>query len=73
MQTAPVSPPPRPPRDGNVITGSHDWHDNSNAGRRAKWFRYGLMVLKCAVLILFAAGIGELAVVLFRVLRLQYT
>lgn len=70
MKTAPMSPPPRPPRDGNVTMGFYDWHDNPNAGRSAKWFRYGRMLAKFVVLILFAIAIGQLGLILFQIVRL---
>jgi hypothetical protein len=70
MQTAPVMPPPRPPRGGNLAMASDDWHENPNAGRRAKWFRYGRMLAKFVVLLLFAIAVGQLGLVLFQIVRL---
>ena len=72
MKTAPVMPPPRPPRDGNVLAGSHDWHDNPNAGGRARWYRFGLMSLKFLVFLLLAFAIGQLALIVFNIVRLQF-
>jgi len=50
--------------------GSHDWHDNPNAGRRAKWFRYGQMLAKFVVLVLLAIAVGQLGIILFQIVRL---
>jgi hypothetical protein len=49
---------------------SDDWHENPNAGRRAKWFRYGRMLAKFVVLLLFAIAVGQLGLVLFQIVRL---
>lgn len=72
MKTAPVMPPPRPPRDGNVTMGFSDWHDNPNAGRTAKLFRYGLMLAKVLVLVLFVIALGQLGLILIQLARLQF-
>ncbi|TAK92802.1 MAG: hypothetical protein EPO07_19040 [Verrucomicrobia bacterium] len=72
MKTAPVMPPPRPPRDGDVVMGFHDWNENPNAGRWAKWRRFGRMLLKFLVLILFAIAVGQLALIVFQIVRLQF-
>jgi hypothetical protein len=50
--------------------GSYDWHDNPNAGRGAKWFRYGRMLAKFTVLVLFAIAVGQLGLILFQIVRL---
>lgn len=71
MQTAPVMPPPRPPRDGNVLAGSYDWHDNPNAGWRARWSRMGLIGVKYFVFLLLAVAVGQLAFIIFQTVRLQ--
>ena len=70
MKTAPVMPPPRPPRDGNIAMGAYDWHDNPNAGKRARWYRFGLMSLKFLVFLLLAFAIGQLALIVFNIVRL---
>ena len=72
MNTAPVMPPPRPSRDGNVATGFHDWHDNPNAGRPAKLRRYGRMFAKFLVLVLFAIAVGQLGLILIQTVHLQF-
>ena len=72
MKTAPAMPPPRPPRDGNVATGSYDWHDNPNAGRRAKWLRLGRMLAKFLVLALLAIAVSQLGLILFQIVRLEF-
>ena len=71
MNTATLSPPPRPPRDGNTprLAGPDD---GGNFGRHLKlshWFR-GL--LKAAVLLLFALAAGQLLFILFRTVRLWF-
>ena len=71
MKTAPVMPPPRPPRDGDVVMGFSDWHENPNAGFGAKSLRYGRMLLKFLVLILFAIAVGQLGLILFQIVRLR--
>jgi len=50
--------------------GFYDWHDNPNAGRRAKWFRRGRMLAKFVVLMLFVIAIGQLGLILFQAARL---
>jgi len=70
MKTAPLMPPPRPPRDGNIATGAYDWHDNPNDGFRARCRRYGRMLAKLVVLILLAVVVGQLGVILFQIVRL---
>jgi hypothetical protein len=72
MKTVPVMPPPRPPRAGNVLAGADDWHNNPNAGWRARWFRFGLMGLKILVFLLLAVALGQLALILFSIVRLQF-
>jgi len=72
MKTAPAMPPPRPPRDGKSATGSYDWHDNPNAWRWAKWLRYGRMLAKILVLALLAIAVGQLGLILFQIVRLEF-
>ena len=72
MQTAPVSPPPRPPRDGNVTMGSHDWRNDPNPKGGAMFHRWGRMALKLVVLILLVIAVGQLALVLIQLVRLQF-
>ena len=72
MQTQPVMPPPRPPRNGNVLASCYDWHDNPNADRRARWHRFSLMALKFLVLLLLAVAIGQLALIIFQTVRLNF-
>jgi hypothetical protein len=72
MKTAPVSPPPRPPRNGNVTLGSYDWHNNPNPKRGAIFHRWGQMLLKFVVVGLLAIAVGQLALVLFQIVRLQF-
>ena len=72
MKTAPVLPPPRPPRDGNVTTGSCDWHNNPNSKGDAIFLLWGRMLLKFVVLVLLAIAVGQLALVLFQIVRLQF-
>lgn len=72
MKTAPVSPPPRPPRNGNITMGYHDWSNNPNSRGRAIFLRYGRMLLKFVVLVLLAIAVGQLALVLFQIVRLQF-
>ena len=52
--------------------GFYDWHDNPNAGRGATLLRYGRMLLKILVLILFAIAVGQLGLILFQIVRLQF-
>ena len=72
MRTAPVMPPPRPPRDRNMATGAHDWHDNPYGGFRARYRRYGRMLAKLVVLVMFAVAVGQLALILFETVRLYF-
>jgi hypothetical protein len=72
MKTAPVSPPPRPPRNGNVTLGSYDWHNNPNSKGGAIFHRWGRMFLKLVVVGLLAIAVGQLALVLFQIVRLQF-
>ena len=71
MKTAPASPPPRPPRDGDVTLGSHDWHNNPNSKGGARFHRWGRMLLKFVVVVLLAIAVGQLAFVLFEMVRWQ--
>jgi len=52
--------------------GFYDWHDNPNAGRRAILARYARMFWKFVVLVLLAIAVGQLALVLFQIVRLQF-
>ena len=52
--------------------GFSDWHENPNAGRMAKLLRYGRMFAKLIVLVLFAIAVGQLGLILFRIVRLQF-
>ena len=70
MKTAPLMPPPRPPRDGNIASAAVDWHDDPNAGRQAKRRRYGRMLAKFVVLVLLAMAVGQLGLILFQIVRL---
>jgi len=72
MKTAPLMPPPRPPRTGNIATGFYEWHNNPNAGGRARLLRYALMGLKVLVLLLLAVALGQLALVIFNIVRLGF-
>ena len=72
MKPAPAMPPPRPPRDGNINPGFYDWHDNPNAGCGAKLLLYGRMFLKFLVFILFAVAVGQLGLIVFQIVRLQF-
>jgi hypothetical protein len=72
MKTAPVMPPPRPPRDGNILASNYDWHNDPNAGRHARWHRFGLMALKFFVFLLLAVAIGQLTLIIFQTVRLQF-
>jgi hypothetical protein len=72
MKTAPVMPPPRPPRAGNIAMGCPDWHDHPHAGRGAKWLFYGRVFLKFLVLFLLAVSVGQLALIIFNIVRLQF-
>ena len=47
-----------------------DWHDSPNAGSSAKWRRYGRMLAKFVVLVLFVIAIGQLGLILFQIVRL---
>jgi hypothetical protein len=51
--------------------GFYDWHDNPNAGRRAKLLRYGRMFAKFVVLGLLAIAVGQLGLILFQIVRLR--
>ena len=70
MKTAPVMPPPRPPRDGNIASAAGDWHDDPNSWHRAKRLCYGRMLAKFVVLVLFAIAVGQLGLILFQIVRL---
>jgi len=72
MQTMPVMPPPRPPRDGNIATGSYDWHDNPNMGRWAKLLFLGRMFAKLLVFGLLAIALSQMGLILFKIVRLQF-
>jgi len=50
--------------------GFHDWHDNPNAGRGATWLLYGRMLAKFVVLVLLTIAVGQLGLILFRIVRL---
>ena len=52
--------------------GSGDWHDNPNAGFGKRWLRYGRMLAKFLVLVLFAIAVGQLGIILFQIVRLQF-
>lgn len=72
MKTAPLMPPPRPPRGGNFATDSGDWHDNPNASFGERWLRYGRMLAKFLVLVLFAIAVGQLGLILVQIVRLRF-
>jgi len=69
MQTATLSPPPRPPRNGN-FTGALGEPDGR--GRRAIVLRWCVMFLKLVVAILFVIAGAQLAFILFRTVRLWF-
>jgi hypothetical protein len=69
MKTAPLMPPPRPPRDGNVASGLNDWHDDPNSRGGAMFLRGWRMLLKFVVVALLAVGVGQLALILFQTVR----
>jgi hypothetical protein len=71
MKTAPLSPPPRPPRTGNSTSGFYEWHGGPNPGSRQPrhWWH---MFLKFVVLVLFAMAAGQLALIIFQTVRLWF-
>ena len=50
---------------------SDDWHDNHNTSFGARWLRYGRILAKFLVLVLFAIAVAQLGLILFRILRLE--
>ena len=51
---------------------SGDWQGEPNAGFGARWLRYGRMLAKFLVLVLFAIAVGQLALILVQIVRLQF-
>ena len=72
MKTAPLMPPPRPPRTGDIGLGSHDWHDDPNSRGGAMFRRSWRMLFKFVVIALLAVAVGQLALVLFQIVRLRF-
>jgi hypothetical protein len=70
MKTAPAIPPPRPPKSGNVA-GGDDWPNNPN-WRRAKWLRFGQIILKVLVVVTLAVALSKLAAALFQFVRIRF-
>ena len=52
--------------------GFYEWHDHSNSQGGAILHRCWRMLLKFAVLALLAIAVGQLALVLFQIVRLQF-
>jgi hypothetical protein len=72
MNTATLSPPPRPPRNGN-FTGALGEPDGSRTpGRLASVLSWGRMFLKLLVCILFVIAVAQLAFILFQTVRLWF-
>ena len=72
MKTAPVMPPPRPPRKGNITMGFYDWHGHPGGRLRFLFWRYGRMALKVLVLALLAVAAGQLGLIVFQTVRLWF-
>ena len=72
MKTAPVMPPPRPPRNGNITMGFHEWHGHPGGRFGFLFARYGRMVLKALVLGLLAVAVGQLGYIVFQTVRLWF-
>jgi hypothetical protein len=70
MKTATLSPPPRPPRDGNFTGGLGESGGGGESGRRAIILRWGRRFLKVGVFVLFVVALAQLAFVLVQTVRL---
>jgi hypothetical protein len=69
MKTATLCPPPCPPKGGRSTgnLGEPDGGSGRYGGR--PWWR---MILKFAVLVLFAVAAGQLVLILFQTVRLWF-
>jgi hypothetical protein len=72
MKTAPVMPPPRPPSNGNITMGFHEWHGKPGGRFGFLFARYGRMLLKLLVLGLLAVAVGQLGLIVFQTVRLWF-
>jgi hypothetical protein len=72
MNTATLSPPPRPPRTGNIRGGLGEPDRNGPRGGRTGFSRWWRMGAKLLVAILLVIVITQLAVILFRTVRLWF-
>ena len=52
--------------------GSYDWHNNPNSKAGAMFHRWGRMLLKFVVVVLLTIAVGQLALVMFQIVRLQF-
>jgi hypothetical protein len=72
VKTATLSPPPRPPRNGNFTGGLGEPAGGGKSGRHTSLFRWCQMGLKLAVAILFVIAVAQLALILFQTVRLWF-
>lgn len=72
MQTATLSPPPRPPWNVNVIGAPGEPDGGGKPGRFAGVRRWCRMFLKLVVGILLVIAVTQLAFILFQTMRLWF-
>ena len=72
MQTATLSPPPRPPRNVNSTGALGEPDNGGKPGRFANIRRWCRMCLKLVVAILFVVAVAQLALILFQTVRLWF-
>jgi hypothetical protein len=72
MNTATLSPPPRPPRNGNFTGASGEPNGGGTPGRLVGVLRWGRMFLKLLVCILLVIAATQLAFILFQTVRLWF-
>jgi hypothetical protein len=69
MKTATFSPPPRPPKGGRSTGNLGEPDGGSGIYGRRPWWR---MILKFAVLVLFAVAACQLVLIFFQTVRLRF-
>jgi len=68
VKTAPLSPPPRPPKNGRCASNLGEPGGGGKFGGRPWWRTF----LKFTVPVLFVVAAGQLAFILFQTMRLWF-
>ena len=72
MKTATLSPPPRPPRNGNFTADLGEPDGGGKSNRLDVILRWCRRCLKLAVVVLLVIAVAQLALVLFQTVRLWF-